>query len=97
LKIWEWKKLTESLKDYSTGFLKLVNQMKAYGEDMTDRRIIEKILISLPEKFDPMAAVIEETKDLRVKHYLKLGVEESHQSNILKYLVVFVMLKFQRS
>lgn len=31
-----------------------------------------------------------------VKHLLKLGVEESHQSRILKYLVVFVMLKFQR-
>jgi hypothetical protein len=90
-------KENESVKNYSTRFLELVNQMKSYGEDMTDRRIVEKILISLPEKFDPMAAVIEETKDLRVKHYLKLGVEESHQSNILKYLVVFVMLKFQRS
>jgi hypothetical protein len=31
-----------------------------------------------------------------VKHHLKLGVEESHQSSILEYLVVFVMLKSQR-
>jgi hypothetical protein len=31
---------------------------------MTDRRIVEKILISLSEKFDLMVAVIEETKDL---------------------------------
>jgi hypothetical protein len=34
-------KENESVKDYSTRFLELVNQMKAYGEDMTDRRIVE--------------------------------------------------------
>jgi hypothetical protein len=38
--------------------------MKVYGEDMIARRIVEKILISLHEKFDPMVFVIEETKDL---------------------------------
>jgi len=64
-------KENEGVKDYSTRFLELVNQMKAYGEDMTDRRIFEKILISLPEKFDPMVAVIEETKDLS-----SLGIQE---------------------
>jgi hypothetical protein len=57
-------KENESVKDYSTRFLELVNQMKAYGEDMIDCRIVEKILISLHEKFDPMVVVIEETKDL---------------------------------
>jgi hypothetical protein len=40
-------------------------------EDMIDCRIVEKILISLPEKFDPMKAIIEETKDLS-----SLGVQE---------------------
>ncbi|KAK2981144.1 hypothetical protein RJ640_028510 [Escallonia rubra] len=54
----------ESLKDYSSRFLELINQMKTHGEDISDRRIVEKILISLPEKFDPIVAVIEETKDL---------------------------------
>jgi hypothetical protein len=57
-------KENESVKDYSTRFLELVNQMKAYGEDMINCIIVEKILISLNEKFDPMVAVIEETKDL---------------------------------
>ncbi|KAK3007967.1 hypothetical protein RJ639_014055 [Escallonia herrerae] len=54
----------ESLKDYSSRFLELINQMKTHGEDISDRRIVEKTLISLPEKFDPIIAVIEETKDL---------------------------------
>jgi hypothetical protein len=64
-------KENESVKDYSTRFLELVNQMKAYGEDMIDHRIVEKTLISLHEKFDPVVAVIEETKDI-----FSLGVQE---------------------
>ncbi|KAK3000462.1 hypothetical protein RJ639_021063 [Escallonia herrerae] len=54
----------ESLKDYSSRFLELINQMTTHDEDISDRRIVEKTLISLPEKFDPIIAVIEETKDL---------------------------------
>ncbi|KAK3039924.1 hypothetical protein RJ639_027759 [Escallonia herrerae] len=54
----------ESLKDYSSRFLELINQIKTHGEDISDRRIVEKTLISLPEKFDPIVAVIEETKYL---------------------------------
>ncbi|KAK2976087.1 hypothetical protein RJ640_009519 [Escallonia rubra] len=54
----------ETLKDYSSRFLELINQMKTHGEDISDQRIVEKILISLPKKFDPIVAVIEETKDL---------------------------------
>ncbi|KAK3006696.1 hypothetical protein RJ639_017590 [Escallonia herrerae] len=57
-------KKDESLKDYSSRFLELINQMKTHGEDISDRRIVETTLISLPEKFDPIIAVIEETKGL---------------------------------
>jgi hypothetical protein len=55
----------------STRFLELVNQMKAYGKDMIDHRIFDIFLISLLEKFDPMVAIIEETKDLS-----SIGVQE---------------------
>ncbi|PON49260.1 hypothetical protein PanWU01x14_231350, partial [Parasponia andersonii] len=53
----------ESIKDYSSRFTELVNQMKIYGEDVPDKKIVDKILISLPEKFDSKVSVIEETKD----------------------------------
>ena len=33
--------------------------MRAFGED-----ILEKILITMPQKFDPIVTTIEETKDL---------------------------------
>ena len=54
-------KENEILNEFS---FRLVNQMKSYGEEISDKRIVEKLLISLPNKFDPVVAVIKETKDL---------------------------------
>jgi len=41
-----------------------MNQIKSYGEEISDRRFVEKILISFLEKFDPIMTVIEKTKYL---------------------------------
>ncbi|KAL5719096.1 hypothetical protein ACHQM5_011921 [Ranunculus cassubicifolius] len=62
---------SELLKDYFTRFLDVVNQMKTYGEVIADQKVVEKILISLPERYDSIVSVIEQTKDLE-----KLGVED---------------------
>ena len=64
-------KENETLNGFSTRFSELVNQMKTYGEDISDVRIVEKILISLPEKFDSIVVVIKETKDIS-----KLSIQE---------------------
>ncbi|KAL5706857.1 hypothetical protein ACHQM5_024970 [Ranunculus cassubicifolius] len=64
-------KESELLKDYFTRFLDVVNQMKTYGELISDLRVVEKILISLPERYDSIVSVIEQTKDLET-----LGVED---------------------
>ncbi|KAL5698161.1 hypothetical protein ACHQM5_029234 [Ranunculus cassubicifolius] len=64
-------KESEVLKDYFTRFLDVVNQMKTYGELISDQRVVEKILISLPERYDSIVSVIEQTKDLET-----LGVED---------------------
>ena len=57
-------KENETLNEFSTRFFDLINQMKSHGEDITDKRMVEKILICLLEKFDPIVAIIEETKNL---------------------------------
>ena len=54
----------ESLKDFSSRFTELVNQMKTYGENISDKNVVEKLLISLPAKFDSIVSVIEQTKEL---------------------------------
>ncbi|XP_059650473.1 uncharacterized protein LOC132296279 [Cornus florida] len=58
------KKEIELLKDYFSKLMEMVNQMKTYGEDISNQRIVEKSLISFPKKYDPIVAVIEETKEL---------------------------------
>nr|GEW41050.1 retrovirus-related Pol polyprotein from transposon TNT 1-94 [Tanacetum cinerariifolium] len=64
-------KENESLNDYSSRLTDLINQIKSYDDEIEDQRIIEKIIISIPEKFDPIIAVIENTKDLKT-----LGIQE---------------------
>lgn len=60
----ERMKENESLNEYFNRLSELVNQMKSHGDTIDDHIIVNKNLISLTEKFDPMAAIIEETKDL---------------------------------
>ncbi|CAL2276374.1 unnamed protein product [Prunus armeniaca] len=38
--------------------------MRSYGEDLSNQRIVQKLLISLPKSYDSIAVVIENTKDL---------------------------------
>ena len=42
----------------------IVNKIRSYGETLGDQQVEEKILRSLPNKFDSRVAAIEESKDL---------------------------------
>ena len=57
-------KENENLNDYFSRFMELINQMKSYGDSIDDDQIVEKVLISILVKFDPIVAVIENKKDL---------------------------------
>ena len=49
----------ETLNEFLSRITELVNQMKTYGEEMSDKKIVEKILISLPKKFETMVVTVE--------------------------------------
>ncbi|KAK4399641.1 Retrovirus-related Pol polyprotein from transposon TNT 1-94 [Sesamum angolense] len=55
---------SETIDEYYTKVRELVNQLKAYGEDIPEKRIVEKLLISVTDKYDPIVTTIEETKDI---------------------------------
>ena len=54
----------ETIKDYFIRVTSIVNQMASNGEILEDARIVEKILRSLPAKFDYVVAAIEESNDI---------------------------------
>ena len=39
---------TETIDQFMSQAMDVVNQLRAYGEDVTDRKVVEKILRSLP-------------------------------------------------
>ncbi|XP_026459174.1 uncharacterized protein LOC113359813 [Papaver somniferum] len=53
----------ECLNEFSSRVVEVVNNMLMCGEKMEERRICEKLLICLAEKFEPIVTVLEETKD----------------------------------
>ncbi|XP_020263269.1 uncharacterized protein LOC109839251 [Asparagus officinalis] len=65
-------RVEERLDDFLTRFTNVINQLKTYGEDVTNQRVVQKILISLSSRYDPIVSVIEETKDME-----KLSLQEA--------------------
>lgn len=78
-------KSSESISDYHTRIMVIVNQMRRNGEAIIDSRITEKILRSLDPKFDFVVVAIEESKEVD-----KLTIDElmsslqAHEQKIVK-------------
>lgn len=53
----------ETMKDYTSKLVEVINQIELYEEDMKDQRIVEKVL-SLTDKFDSEIVANEESKNL---------------------------------
>ena len=55
---------TESMESFYTQVIDMINQLKSHGEAIEDKRVVEKVLRSLPPKFESLALTLEENKDL---------------------------------
>jgi hypothetical protein len=57
-------KESEAVKEFSDRLMKVVNQIRLLGDDLPDKRVVEKVLISLPEKFESKISSLEDSRDL---------------------------------
>jgi hypothetical protein len=55
----------QRIGDYISKLLSVVNQMKAYGEVVSDQQFVGKIMRSLASKFDFIVVSIQEYKDVK--------------------------------
>ena len=55
---------TKSIDSFYTKVVGLINQLKSHGEAIEDQRVVEKILRSLPPRFENLAVTLEEHTDM---------------------------------
>lgn len=55
---------SETIKDYSDRLLLIANKVRILGTELNDNRIVQKILVTLPGRYEATIASLENTKDL---------------------------------
>ncbi|XP_022843422.1 uncharacterized protein LOC111366977 [Olea europaea var. sylvestris] len=76
-------KESETAKDYYSRIDEIVNQLKSYGDDVPEKKVVGKILITCTEKYDPIIAAIEESKDINELTAAELmGSLEAHEKRL---------------
>jgi hypothetical protein len=56
----------ERLDGYRVKFFAIVNNLKSLGEDVSETRIVQKLLMSLSRRYKSIVSIIKETRDLDV-------------------------------
>ncbi|KAL1213892.1 hypothetical protein V5N11_028649 [Cardamine amara subsp. amara] len=74
---------SENINSFTTKLIGIGNQLRIHGEEKSDYHLVQKILISLPERFDSIVAVLEQTKDLSVLSVTDLiGTLKAHEKRV---------------
>nr|CAN76839.1 hypothetical protein VITISV_004488 [Vitis vinifera] len=62
------KKMRESdaVKDYATQLLSIADKVRLLGKEFSNEKIVQKILVTLPEKYEATISSLENSKDLVV-------------------------------
>ncbi|KAJ0096944.1 hypothetical protein Patl1_28384 [Pistacia atlantica] len=79
-------KKEETISEYHSKLINIVNQMHRNGEKFEDVRIIEKTLRSLTPNFEYVVTTVEESKDLETMTIKELlGSLRVHELHIRKH------------
>ncbi|KAL4298262.1 hypothetical protein GQ457_12G011670 [Hibiscus cannabinus] len=57
-------KETETVKEYSDRLVSIANKVRLLGSSLADSRIVKKILVTIPKRFDATITTLENMKDM---------------------------------
>lgn len=55
----------DTVKEYFAKLLEIINKIRLFGETFPDSKVVEKMMISLPARFESKISAIEESCDLK--------------------------------
>ena len=71
----------EPIAEFRSRISTLINQLKSYGQYYEEKRIVENILRSLPQKYDSLVIIINEENDLTTLTMDELmGTFQTHEN-----------------
>nr|KYP68962.1 Retrovirus-related Pol polyprotein from transposon TNT 1-94 [Cajanus cajan] len=83
-------KESKTVNDYYSKIKEIVNQMRAYGENILDKKIVEKILISVPYKYDPIIVTWRAKNLLELIHTDICGPMRTSSLHNNRYFILFI-------
>ncbi|XP_074356106.1 uncharacterized protein LOC141695792 [Apium graveolens] len=79
-------KESETVEELYNRTILIVNQLRVNGEDISDKRVLEKILRSMTRKYEHVVVATEESKDLNTFSLEELlGSLQSHELRIKQF------------
>ncbi|XP_016740341.1 uncharacterized protein [Gossypium hirsutum] len=57
-------KESETIKQYSDRIIAIVNNIRLLADDFSESRVVEKVITTLPEKFESKISLLEDSRDL---------------------------------
>jgi len=58
-------KESKSVKEYSYRLLSIANRARVLGSELNDSRIVEKLLVTIPERFEATITTLETTRPIK--------------------------------
>ena len=83
-------KESETIKDYLDRLLSIVNKVRLLGFELNDSRIVEKILVTVLERYEATVITLENIKDLSKISMVELlnSLQAQEQRRLMRQNVI---------